>query len=917
MKFHIKPLLTLSLLAAITACSGGGGSSDNGPDTQPPPPTTQTLSGITLSGSVSGLNSGATTAAAHGSAGDQIEGATVTIIVYAADDTEIDRFLATTDANGAYYAPLPDYSEETGKLPSWIEVVTEKGGYVTGNKVFRNLTSDSDLNALVRLARENVATLSRNQLSGSFTASGTPAFRFGLVRNRNNGEVAMVAGAQFNQARAAATNETLLDLTIPVSRIADDVDAITAGLAHFNPNDTNQVQAFPGDFIGEGDPDRLGDGISMNLDGASAAAGTDEYRLISSVFAQVRLKDQDGNTLGLNTASGASAAATDNAVIYLRVPVESYDSITEDRDPQTSGIQVPIYAYSGGWKFVGNGSLMEYNGTTYQEYTQDLPIDAADTVYVRITIVEANEWIQWINLDWPIRASSSVQSLCFTGRVRYSGDQQTPFSGYMDIRLPDGGYEWSYINEGVLSHQTLVEESDSLNPAGWSFKIWNDRTYENEPLSSSTFNTPLLTGDGANCNDFGTIELENPQQCVISGRVNLADSSPAPERSLFASGDNGYWRWTSSGDDGQYRFDVPCGQDITVQVWGDESTESLANVNGTLDNDETSDNGSEAIVNFSVANQPPILAVSGPATATLFNDTGEATASFWGWAYDADSSSLTLTWSCEPATTCNFVDPATASSTTVFEGMQFEATATGLYTWRVEASDGDKITSTTGTIEVSDADNRKPVIVEINRLSATGELEYLPCYRFSGSLTCYDGSRAGNQTYSASVYDPDGDPLTYNWSDAGCSDTPECTVAITVNRTLTVDVTDTPATGTAKTATATVDITLVPNQAPFIIYAYANPMATEVDASDTNATAIELFAAAIDDLDVLGETAYSWSIDNGALLLSGTSAVIDAGSLASGAHNIQITVTDSEGASATDSFVIRVGEPGNVTVTVQ
>ncbi len=922
MKLHFKSLLTLSLLASLAACSGGGGS-NNTPTPPPSQPATQTLSGISLSGAVNSLNTGATTAAAHGSAGDRIEGASVTVVVYAADDTEIDRFLATTDENGAYYTPLPDYSEATGKFPSWIEVITNKDGYVTSNKVFRNLSSDSDLNALVRLARENVATLSRNDLAGGFTASGTPAFRFGLVRNRSNGEVAMVAGAQFDQARAAASHETLLDLTIPVDRVADDVDAITAGLAHFDPNDVNQVQAFPGDFIGEGDPDQPGDGISMNLGGASAAAETDEYRLISSVFAQIKLQDQDGNTLGLSTASGASAAASDNAVMYLQVPADSYENITEDRDPTTSGIQVPIYVYSGGWKFVGNGSLVEYNGTAYQEYGQGLPITPTDTVYVRITIEEANEWVQWVNLDWPIRASSTIQNVCFSGNVRYSGDQQTPFSGYMDVQLPDGGYEWAYITEGVISHQTLLDSNspDTLDPANWSFNIWNDRTYANEALSTSGFTNPIITDDGtgSTCNDFGTIALENPQQCRLTGQVQLAtDNSPAQNRSMFASDANGYWRWASTDAEGQYAFDVPCGRDITVQTWGDSSIEKVGNVNGAQGNDEASDDGSEVVINFSVANQAPIISVSGPTTATFYSSTGMATADFWGWAYDADSTDVSLSWECTPADTCDFVDPAAASSVSTYVGMQFQATAAGTYNWTVTASDGNKSASATGTIEVDDADNRKPIIVDINRVSDAGDLEYLYCYRASGTLTCNDYSRAGELTYRVSAYDPDGNPLTYAWSDPACGDAPECTFSIAGSSTISVDVTDTPPAGTTpQTATGTVAVTVQQNQAPFIVYAYADPIATETDGSDTNATEINLQAAAIDDADALGETAYAWSIDGGALSLSGSSAAIETGSLASGTHDVQLTVTDSEGASSTSSFVIRVGAPGNVNVIVQ
>ena len=65
-------------------------------------------------------------------------------------------------------------------------------------------------------------------------------------------------------------------------------------------------------------------------------------------------------------------------VIYLRVPEDTYKTITEDVNADVPGIQVPIYVYRSGqgWAMVGLSTLVEYDNNTnsYVQSSATLPL---------------------------------------------------------------------------------------------------------------------------------------------------------------------------------------------------------------------------------------------------------------------------------------------------------------------------------------------------------------------------------------------------------------------------------------------------------------------------------------------------------------------------------------------------------------
>lgn len=330
-------LIVLVSSLVLVGCGGGGSDPKDSPPDVIVDPVPQTLLNKSISGQVSaGVSGGATTAATAPDINPQaLTDVQVTAVLYSAG-IEVGTLSTETDDNGAFRLAI---TELEGQLVDRVLITFEKDGYTVGQKT---VIPKANTVVVTRLGAVNVVTQKRDQLA--FTASGAPAFRFAIIKQAD-GSVAAVAGGDYAEARIAAGSETLLDMSIPADRVSADVTAVTAKIAHFNPNDPNQVQSFPGDFVGTGDV-VSGEGINTSLSGSTSArvaAGEEEYRLISSVFSQVDLVDQNGDALALVESTAATTAANgDDPSMYLALPLQSYKTITADQDGTAEGIQVPI-----------------------------------------------------------------------------------------------------------------------------------------------------------------------------------------------------------------------------------------------------------------------------------------------------------------------------------------------------------------------------------------------------------------------------------------------------------------------------------------------------------------------------------------------------------------------------------------------
>ncbi|MCP4076965.1 MAG: hypothetical protein GY744_12385 [Gammaproteobacteria bacterium] len=209
----------------LAGCGGGGGSSDpDDPDPVDPDPGPVTLIEKSITGQVSAGASGDATVSG-GTSPDinpqSLVDVQVTAVLFSGD-VEVGSLSTTTDENGAFRLAI---AEQDDQLVDRVELTFEKDGYTVGQKT---VVPKERTIVITRLGPVNVVTQTRDELA--FTASGSPAFRFAIIKQAD-GSVAAVAGNDYSRARTAAGTETLLDMSIPADRVSDDASAVRAKIA--------------------------------------------------------------------------------------------------------------------------------------------------------------------------------------------------------------------------------------------------------------------------------------------------------------------------------------------------------------------------------------------------------------------------------------------------------------------------------------------------------------------------------------------------------------------------------------------------------------------------------------------------------------------------------------------------------------
>ncbi|MCG5512311.1 hypothetical protein [Ectothiorhodospira shaposhnikovii] len=916
----LKISSSLALMVTLAACGGGGGGNDPKPETPTPgePPVSSAGTAFQVSGQIIAGDDRSGAAGATGAIASQatmgarnlraapIEDATIRVWLYngstrdPANRLNDEPVTGTTDENGRFTLIVPEAFGNADRILA--EVVRE--GYIQTSRIFRDLQPGTQVTLDLALAAEQVAVQAVDNVV--FNASGQAVLQFGVVR-RGDGSRAVVAGGAL---AAASDDDVEVQLEIPAARVGEGTSAVTAAMAYFDPSVAADAEAFPGDFVGTGNFGAELDGVTLDPDaiGSGSASGAqevpEEYRLISTAFTQLRLSDQDGNNLAVDFGNNDPAIASEgNPSVLLRVPPGTYNTITQDHDEDMAGIQVPIYLYTGGsWKYAGPATLeTDRDGTLYDGGVDPVAFDG--TLYARLEINDGNSWVSWLNIDWPI-VVGDVTDYCAAADIRFGqGDATTPFSGTVNISLPDGGRQWTHVSNGQLRFTTLA--ADNLSLDGWEFTLWNPRALRTETLAI----TPIQGTDCA----ASTITLENPYTCRLEGQV-LRGDTPVANRSVTAQGGR-FWQSTRSGQDGGFDFDVPCGVDMNVRTG---NVQADFNVNGTLTNPELTDDGITVEVALEVPNQAPTLSMSAPATGIVGQSLGLQVT-----AWDADGDTITLT--CV-SNNCGDFTSQTAEGGYLSRTIRFAPDAAGGLDVVLEATDSQGASSgeLSRTIQIDPVGNRTPRITRVSR-TVDGQTADLRCSGTSFNLSCVDnGVREGRDvTYTAYAHDPDGDTLSFDWTQgeqpmAVSVQSDAFTIIDAASGRITVTAND----GQA-TATANINLTVVENQPPEILSASVTPNtvpATET-APERNAQAIHLRARAIDDFTPDDALDYFWDVmldDVVAWQGEGAETTIPTGELAPGRYTVRLTAVDGDEAETTRDLSLRVtADRADVEVIIQ
>lgn len=295
-------------------------------------------------------------------------------------------------------------------------------------------------------------------------------------------------------------------------------------------------------------------------------------------------------------------------------------------------------------------------------------------------------------------------------------------------------------------------------------------------------------------------------------------------------------------------------------------------------------------------NRPPVAnAIATPSTVTLsVNNTASVQLSSSG-SSDPDGDAISFNWSLPQGTQGATISDATAANPTVL------FTAAGVYTFTLRVTDSRGATATkTVTVTV----NRPPIAIA----NATPSSVNLTA---SGAATV--------QLSSTGSSDPDGDPITFNWSLPAGTQGAAISNATAANPTaqftaagvfvFTLKVMD--SRGGIATTTATVTV----NRPP-IANATATPTAATLSANNT--ATVQLISTSSDpDGDTL---TYQWTLAagaSGAIIRSATSPSTAVDFNQAGTYNFILTVKDSKNATATKTVTVVINSRVNTGPTAR
>ncbi|MFL7011334.1 PKD domain-containing protein [Enterovibrio norvegicus] len=800
-----------------------------------------------------------------------ISDAQVSISILNKSEESLYQQTATTDSNGLFEAMLPQF--ENADTAASIIVSFDKSGFTSGEKLF-SVDSDSvAVNADAVISPVVVKSFKKQDLEIVASNSEKRTVTFSLVSDVS-GRKAIQAGTPL----AMSATESNLKIDLPIDAIGEDVEALNVEMAHFDSSNTTDIQAFPGDFVGYGETENQGVGTNFGVDNADE----DPYRLVSTTFAQISITDQNGDLLPISESLSASG---ETPTVQAFVSPSAYKTITEDVASDINGIQVPIYVYrSSKWEFVGNGSLtnaagdfIEANHTpgALPEYLEGL----SHSVYVSIPVTSANQWVKWINLDWPMFAEPT--QTCVTGELSY--ERGAAHSGNVILTLPDGGTEWAYADyEGLVSNTFQAIEGAA---SGYQVHVYNPLTNESEVYQPS-----VVSGGECDVNIDVTYELINPYQCSISGTLFEPDGETTIPNTWVQSNLVGTRFSTVSDEQGQFSLSSNCEGTAELRAFGQNVTITLP--------DGLQPGDAHTNVALIRQNQAPSISVWQSNKRDYRVSDG---ASFYHWVYDQDGDEYTYEITCSEG--CSFTESG--------RYVKVSFANEGIHTVSITATDEYGDSATKDVVYDVKADGN--IAPEILGFDINGQ-RYSP----NGSITVVEGE---NITLDVIAIDKQGDAISYTWENnpQGNCEAATCNYASPSASTgnIAINVTATDDNAEPKSSDSEFTILVEENQAPEVLLSStANTLwtASQVTLSDWRVRAVVK-----DDQNAVPN--FSWSFidsageESNAFTTDDKKATLAEGdAVQAGEYIIRATASDNLGAVTIEETRLLVHEDSAPTL---
>lgn len=371
-------------------------------------------------------------------------------------------------------------------------------------------------------------------------------------------------------------NEGDLQVGIPRSLLPEGTTSVTAELKSFDPNDPVDAQNFPG-----------------------AYADTDGNNLVSVAFNYASIRTDSGETLASILQARAAqvgifstADAEEPVIINRGIPASSCVTLSRlgDSDAETTGFQIPVYSYDnsrGLWELLGHGTVYTSAGALINAVDENACEDGSYVLEIAVTSeIFLSEW--W-NLDYPLVFSEPVK---YCAQIKLQNETGETLNGVHGFYYGEAGEFASnyFVTDNNGNALLEVDTGTSAETINANILFFGENIQNGTVILSRNCSNPQPQ----------IVEVRQPRLCQIKGQLEYPDGSAATRHPILAVPTNyalgDYIDFTGSNSAGEYWLNATCEKDYAVTIiWtGEEEVTKQANVNGTVSNDETADNGTVA-----------------------------------------------------------------------------------------------------------------------------------------------------------------------------------------------------------------------------------------------------------------------------------------------------------------------------------
>jgi hypothetical protein len=482
---------------------------------------------------------------------------------------------------------LPFTGELHGENARYLVINISSPGYTD---FARRFDVQEQLDVRASLTQLPVATIPASQKT---TISGAVVQGFNFSVDAD--------GAPANAGGQSGVPE--LTVSIPQSALPSGTTSVDVKMQAFNPNDPAEAEYFPGAYQDSAGNKLLS--VAFNYTDITTNSGTSLKKLA-----------QKTRALRQKTAAAIQAEVAEPVIINRKVPAESCSALKQMGDSSTSiaGFQVPVYTYnpeSGLWDLLGQGTLYRGDGTAVPSgFTA---FDCSGTEYV-VEIKVTNDIFlsNWWNLDYPLVFNQPVKLCAY---VQLQDEAGAPFAGSY-VYAYDDDDQRSFSAESFITddqgnvHIELYALDGSATDTSAELRLYNKNLL-------TTSHVPLTLSTTCNAQQPVVIKTTVPSMCKIEGKVLDSDNKAVNKTIVFATDleetESTLPAYGFTDDQGKYQLDVACNTEYhvfeyfsylinyTESPW--LSNTNIANVNGTVNGMESSDNGKTAVLKDTVADR--------------------------------------------------------------------------------------------------------------------------------------------------------------------------------------------------------------------------------------------------------------------------------------------------------------------------